>query len=219
MPDYVIRVPRGARLSAALSEMPKEVRLALKQGFSAVDKMSPEALDKLIAVAREAAQGPEAIRDIDLKNLGIDEMDTAAAAAAVGAAALVVSLVADDEAQITAAISTLTTVLEQPVTSPIKALVDRLNAKELRTQNEKTRLARAILPSFRTLETTVDVRIDFEKGSSNPLIVPVAVAFLDTDAVHQRLWFQLTGDQIEGLIKQLEELRENLKRAAGLRFP
>lgn len=218
MPEYRFAVPRALGLSRALSDIPPPFKSLLRRGCLAIAQMSPEALDRLVPLTKDFIQGPEAILSDKLPDLGMDAENTGAA---VSAAGVLASLVAGG-ARIEDILDALPAVLEEPVGSRLSALVNKLEKEvqdqDLRPLLRKRRLSEATLPSLSKLETSVDVRIDFEKDTT-PIMVPVAIAFLDTDAVHHRLWFQMTENQVEDLIKQLEKLRENLKRAAGIRLP
>ena len=67
-------------------------------------------------------------------------------------------------------------------------------------------LVNAVLPSFDGFESVLDVRIG--EGEQKGVAVPVAIAFLDTDARDEQLWFQLTKEDVQELI----ELNALLKR-------
>ena len=78
----------------------------------------------------------------------------------------------------------------------------------------KQMLMNAVLPSFRTLDLVLDVRLGNEDGFDYAL--PVAVAYLGTDASSQRLWFQMTKADVEGLLRQFEALLKKFNEAEGL---
>jgi hypothetical protein len=215
MPEYSIKVPPGSGLSSTLADMPPPLKEFLKRGFSSISQMTPEALDKLRPLAKEAIQGPESVLSGEFPSLGVD---TERARVAVAAAAFLATLIGwgSPAKEI---LDGLPTVLEQPLAPQVISLISTFEteSQELHSLHQKYRLSKATLPSFSKLDVSVDVRIDFQKDGTS-VTLPVAVAYLDTDAAHQDLWFQMTESQVSSLIEQLEKVRENLKRAASMRM-
>ena len=73
---------------------------------------------------------------------------------------------------------------------------------------DRSRLASEVLPSLLEFESTVDIRLGFEKGRV-AVFMPVALLHIDTDAQGQEVWLQLTRLQLE---KIAEDLQETLKQ-------
>jgi hypothetical protein len=79
-------------------------------------------------------------------------------------------------------------------------------------------LQHALLPSLMELEVKVDFRFGFEGDKVNR-IAPVVLVHLDTDAINQEVWFQLTPSQVEGVIARLEQALKQLNAAGALLKP
>lgn len=79
-------------------------------------------------------------------------------------------------------------------------------------------LQHALLPSLTELEVRVDFRFGFEGDKVNR-IAPVVLVHLDTDAINQEVWFQLTPSQVEGVIARLEQALNQLNAAGALLKP
>ena len=215
MPQYSIKVPPGRGLSSTLTGMPPPLKEIVKRGFSSISQMTPEALDKLRPLAKEALQGPESALSGEFPSLGIDAESVRFAVAAAG---FLTTLVAGGSS-VKEILDTLPTVLEEPLAPQVVSLINTFGTEtqELRSLYQKFRLSHATLPSFRKLEVSVDVRVDFQEDGTS-IALPVAIAYLDTDATHQELWFQMSESQVSSLIEQLEKVRENLKRAGSMRM-
>jgi hypothetical protein len=76
-------------------------------------------------------------------------------------------------------------------------------------------LAGSVLPSFMSLDTSLDVRMKFADGKLLTA-APVVVAYLDTDANGEEIWFQMTKGDIEGLVKQFNVILSDIKAAEAL---
>jgi hypothetical protein len=75
----------------------------------------------------------------------------------------------------------------------------------------RERLATSVLPSFEGFEAVIDVRIGGGKRAG--IALPVAIALIDTDAAHERLWFQMKRKDVEALIEKLTVLLKKFKTA------
>lgn len=215
MPEYSIKVPPGRGLPSTLAGMPAPLKEIVKRGFASITQMTPEALDKLRRVAKEALQEPEPALSGGFPSLGVD---AESARVAVAAAGFLATLVAGDSA-VKEILAALPTALAEPLSPQVISLINTFGteSQELRSLYQKYRLSKATLPSFGKLDVSVDVRVDFQDDGTS-VTLPVAIAYLDTDAADQELWFQMTESQVSSLIEQLEKVRENLKRAASMRM-
>jgi hypothetical protein len=215
MPEYTVKVPPGRGLTSTLANMPASLKEILKRGCASIGEMTPEALENLRPLAKKALEGSESALEGEFPSLGIG---AERGRVAVAAAAFLATLIAGDSST-KEILETLPTVLEGPVPPQVISLINTLGTETqgLRSLYQKYRLSNATLPSFRKLDISVDLRIDFQKDGS-PVTLPIAIAYLDTDAAHQKLWFQMTESQVSELIEQLEKVRENLKRAASMRM-
>jgi hypothetical protein len=70
-------------------------------------------------------------------------------------------------------------------------------------------LAERTLPSFKSLRTSVDIRLEFKAGNVD-LFVPMVVARLVTDLEPHEVLFQLKKSDIEELAEKMTQLLKNL---------
>jgi hypothetical protein len=120
---------------------------------------------------------------------------------------------------------------DEPTSKTIAALVetDLLNPTEQQAaesvltyfQGERTKVTGAfrkvaigprVLLSLMDFETTVDIRMDFEKEQIG-LAVPVVLAHIDTDAAHVELWFQMSKTQVEKMYEDLKKVLARIEQA------
>lgn len=94
----------------------------------------------------------------------------------------------------------------------------QLRRTEIEETTERQALANAILPSFEHLRTTVDLRLKLVDDSVYT-VAAVAVAHLQTDDEHQRVFFQLSKEQLkrlidesQGTLKEMDEKEEWIRR-------
>jgi hypothetical protein len=80
----------------------------------------------------------------------------------------------------------------------------------------ETEIAEEVLPALQNFETSVDLRLGFEKGKIE-MVVPVVMVHIETDA--SDFWLQMKKQDVEEMISHLEgllqEINEAEKWAAG----
>jgi hypothetical protein len=69
-----------------------------------------------------------------------------------------------------------------------------------------------VLPSLVQLQATVDVRFSFEEDRVTAS-VPIVLVYIDTDAAHHEIWFQMTKRQVEKMIADLQGVLKNIEAA------
>lgn len=80
---------------------------------------------------------------------------------------------------------------------------------------QRAQIAGAVLPSFRRMEISIDIRVRFSEGRADAHI-PVAIMRIDTDADNQQLWFQMTEGDIEDAIEKLQGALEQIRISDSL---
>lgn len=213
-----IHIPLGGTvpIKEILSQMPQSAKAIVQNGFSVVARLPEPAHSVLLqSVLESAGQRGTANEKHLAKTLNISVDEATSAVAALGL------------------LSALTSTGDQTPENVFQAMIDagiisdsmkpaaqRLLPKiaQLKPSVAKAvtrqRLTDAVLPSFDDFDAEVDIRIGGKEHAG--LAVPVAVAFLDTDARDQRLWFQLTKQDVEGLIEELNDLLKRFKEAEEL---
>jgi hypothetical protein len=201
------------RYSSFFDNVPDRVRPVLAEAFHQLPRLNDAQLEILAditldAFAKQSAAPPE---DAGAR-LGISD-DDAWGLVTTGSTIVpgIVSETSVDSVVATLEREKLVTSAEVPSVQKLVRLLQQRSAefqKLLRVQ----RVTNAVLPSFKSISTTVDVRLHFEDDKIVDT-APVAVAFLATDATHERLWFQLSKAQLETLITDLQGALKQLSAA------
>jgi hypothetical protein len=210
-----IHIPLGSRIPIReiLSDMPQTAKAMVRNGFSVVANL-PESAHSVFfqSVLKSAGQRGTTNEEQLAKSLAISVEDATGAVAAMGLFSALTST-GDENPE-----NVLQGMIDAGLISDsMKPAVQRLLPKiaQLKPSVKKAvtrqRLIDAVLPSFEDFDAELDVRIGGKEHAG--LAVPVAVALLDTDARDQRLWFQLTKEDVESLIEKLNELLKRFKDA------
>jgi hypothetical protein len=210
MPESPSTMPEFASF---LDEIPNTMRAAIRDGVRSLGGLTDEQLRALAGVTLEAMRAPDATPPSAVSKLiGVPE-DTATALVMMSMSLASGSLSNTPTKQIVNSLRDHR-LIEDSDNKKLATLLEELARRSVDFQA----LARlrsttdAVLPSFRSLETTVDVRLRFEDDAI-VLAVPVVVAMLRTDSVQQRLWFQLSKVQVESLIKELQSALKQMEKA------
>ncbi|HLZ11775.1 MAG TPA: hypothetical protein VKP58_04250 [Candidatus Acidoferrum sp.] len=204
-----------------LSDMPAAPKALLRRGFSVVAKLPESAysaiLETVLTNAGRQSRAEEEQLAKDL-NISVDEATSAVVSLAMFSA--LASTGKETVEQVLQGLldSGLVSTAEKPALLRILPKVTQIKP-ELSKAVATRRLTDAVLPSFDDFEAVVDIRIgDQEKGG---FAVPMAVALLDTDARDQKVWFQMTKQDVEILIEKLNQVLKRLKEAEELiaKFP
>lgn len=73
------------------------------------------------------------------------------------------------------------------------AIID--NRAELKRDNDRAKLQNSVLPTLLEFELSLDARVQIYDGDID-YAVPVVVAYLDTDAENQVVWFQMNEERV-----------------------
>lgn len=83
---------------------------------------------------------------------------------------------------------------------------------EIKSDIERSKLANAILPSFRFIDSNIDIRIKFDDEGNICDKVPLAIFHIATD-IDEDIIFQASPSDIDELIMKFERARGYLKKA------
>lgn len=195
--------------------MPASLKAIVQRGFSVVAKLPESAHPALMKTALVSAQRGETTNEEQLaRDLRIPAGDATAVVSAMAMFSVLISFKEPPERVLDALIASgLVSDLDKPaLLRMVPRLVDLKPevSKAVRTQ----RLVDAVLPSFDDFQAELDIRIGAKDDAG--LAVPIAVALLDTDTRSQRLWFQLSREDVENLIEKLNALLKRFKQAEEL---
>ena len=199
-----------APISEILSELPKAFRAFLKEGFRTLGKVSADRYLSLTRAATESYGSPYGAFGADFAaKLGLERQESQNL---LGAASFLIAILS--EAQETAnqfmEAAASQGILDDEHKGAVLKLAEIIISEKsaIRDARERLSVASALLPSLTTFRTEVDVRLRFDKGIIN-LAVPVGLIHIDTDFDNEEVCFQLTRNQLEGII---EDLKETLRR-------
>ena len=214
-------VPATAFDDAFFDDMPTEVRAFLASGFSQLVTLPPESLkslaDQVIRSLDPSEPAPEigtVARELDVD---VSTMQAIMAAGTLQASALFGALHPMSLSTfVTKAISAR--VMEQEYAPAVQAFYkEHLDPYRAALYDA---LARAysstlIVPSFRSLATTIDLRVA-HTNDERAVTIPIVIATLRTDIEDQELLFQMTPRDVGQLLKRLETLKKQLTRSKSM---
>lgn len=208
-----------------LSDMPAAPKAFVKKGFSVIAKLPETAHAALLksvikTIKRNAPLGSD---EQLARDLGISVEETTSAVASLGMfSSLITSAEKETADEIFQAVvdSGLISASEKPSLQRIVPKITQAKpeiSKAIATQ----RLLDAVLPSFNDLDVVLDIRIGDKEHGGLGMAIPMAVAYLDTDTRDQRLWFQLSKEDVESMIEKLNDLLKRFREAEELvaKFP
>jgi hypothetical protein len=186
--------------------MPSGLKEVVRRGFGQLVSYPPDAQQQLIAEATKSLEGGHAP---DLAALAA-RLGRSASEVGDALSALTIAIIGMSSAERTATQLTDELVEAELFDGPqdaAVALAERIvqDRPAVQTSLKRGETARAVLPSLVDVETTVDIRLAFDKERVVDAI-PVVVVHIDTDAVHEELWFQMTKLQVEHLITDLQHV-------------
>ena len=215
MPSIQVPIRKGTP-SETFDSIPERYRVWLRDGLKAFSALSPSAQDAIVSFTKDAIRagpGPYGKGSNELSSrIGISE-DAASSASAIFSLALVIlsAPAASVEQFVKAGVESkiVTEDLRQAATELAElAIADR---ETVRSDMQRAQLADATLPSLVGFYTSVDIRLAFDDESKVTDAVPVAVAHINDDG-DGALSFQMTKQQVETMIKDLQELLRNLEQ-------
>ena len=214
MPDYHIHIPTESALQESVSGIPPEVKIYLAKGFAALERLSEDKLTTVMDVAKDYLNIPvSANRAEVVSKLGVTGEDAMALMTAISFSTFILTSRAATPEDFVQALKSVD-VLPKTQTPGLLRLAQAINRNRaaLKETLERSQVANALLPSLAKFETTIDLRLGFEKSQVG-FAVPVVLMHVDTDAEGEELWFQVNQKQLEALMKDLEEARRRVDEA------
>jgi hypothetical protein len=205
--DSSLRIEPGGDLVEFLSRAPEGAKRALERGVKIVEGLPPERQQKLFAFVAENVITTGYGADISTLQSALELPDRELRDAIGLASMLLIVFSAGPRVSasnlLEAAASLNIFQAEQHAAIRKLAEIAQSYREKAKTRLAESETARAVLPSLTRFVVTVDLRLAFE-GDKVTSSVPVLLAYIATDARDQHLWLQLTKQQAETLIADLQ---------------
>lgn len=192
-------------------DVPANVANELKQGFAVIASLTEDEQQRILAWVRTPRAGWR-LGDVSslVAETGLAEQQAAPLRLAVGmmVGTLTESGAAVDEFTSAGVESgVLVEANVSGVTSFGKLVVD--SRAELQEQRDATQLQDAVLPTLMKFELALDARVQVSDGT---VIrgVPVVVAYVDTDAEDQVIWFQMDEPTVREVRDKLTSMLDGI---------
>lgn len=82
--------------------------------------------------------------------------------------------------------------------------------EEIKRENALAQLQNAVLPTLMEFELALEARVQFSEGSIE-YAVPIAIAYIDTDAEDQLIWFQMNEQRIREIRNKLTTILSQIE--------
>lgn len=216
MSSIHLSLPVGQSSHELLSDVPKRAKTLFSRGMALLDRAyekQPTLLQKVAASSIVAGEVRDEAVESELRSaLGLSEAEASLILGTTSFLALMVVSTDDLPDKIVEALVE-SKILEPSNKQTIASLVRALReVKPSLTDTAARRgLANSVLPSLSDFETVVDVRIGTE--GEKVISVPVVLVHLETDVANQRLWFQMTKEQVERLVEDLKKVLSHITQA------
>jgi hypothetical protein len=215
MPTFSLNFSESPEpLANELTTMPEDLKDRMRKGFSVLPKLSPESSRALVElVLKTLPMGRFQPDDILLSKLGLDPDSTSSLFAAVAMSTLILSNRDEDSEQFTN-LAVQTGILNESNKGPAGDFLNEIikHRQTLKRSLDQERLGRIVLPSISDFETSVEVRLRFNKDLI-ALAVPVAIFHISTDAKGQELWFQTTKSELNQMIEKLQKTMHRIEQS------
>lgn len=214
MGNFSIRIPSSGSLQELLDTMPLSVKRFLKEGFSLLEKVPQSKFGDLSVVVLDSIESGSGTEQSGVGNkFGLSDSE---AGTALGSLSILAGLLATGDVAANALIEELVrgNALDSSHSQSVLNFANAFASKKaaVRLAIETSELASEVLPSFRALNTTVDLRPRFEKGRIT-VAVPVALLYIDTDVRNHELWVQVTEKQLQKLVSDLQAVLKRMEQA------
>ena len=214
-------LPTAVPGDAFFDDMPPELREILESGFSQLVTLPPESLKSIVSQAIRCFDPTEPAPEVGTlareSKVDAPTMNAIMAAVTLQASALFAARHSMPlHAFVTKAINI--GVLKKDYAPTVQAFGNEY--LEPRSAAIRDALARAnssvrIVPSFQSLDTTIDLRIA-DVNDERVVTMPVVIATLQTDVSDRELLFQMTPRDVGQLLRKLEAVTKQLTRLKGM---
>jgi hypothetical protein len=216
MPGFRLPFRSAESLGASLADLPTPVKSAIGRGFKTFERIGEATSLALVEAASHGLAG----RDVDVRTLArrfsMTEEDVGEALTAL--AIMLIAVAAENvspEAFVSDAIEA------QLIPSSDRAVITKIantvqtSREEIKSRLDRELIAARVLPSLAGFRSAIEIRLAFKEDRIATL-VPVVVAYLETDATHAEVWFQMSKGQAEDLARDLREVVKRLEEAEKL---
>ena len=219
--SFRFTVPTGSPADALFDGMPSEVREMMESGFSHLATLPSESLasvaSQVVRWLDPSEPAPEVGALAEMHDLDVPAMGSIMAATTLQASALFAARPPMTVATFVAK-ATSTGILKAEGAPAVEAFGEKHLAGHSAALHDA--LARAnssmqIVPSFESLDTTIDLRVA-ALMEQRVVTMPIVIATLRTDTEDQELLFQMTPRDVSQLLKQLEAISKRLTRSRSM---
>ena len=183
-----------------------------KRGFSLLARMPTGRLADLAGVAKKSIGVKYPPFEKYASDLEVSPEDVMALLSAAGLASAILLSARVTSAEEFARIAVEEELAEEEHRAAISKFAQIVldQAGPWRDSLDRSRIASQIIPAFALLNTTIDVRLQIEEGQVQAA-VPVAILYLGTDVDEEEIIFQATKKEIEYILEQLQDLKDQLQ--------
>ena len=197
--------------SRLFSNVPESVKARVRDGLVVLAKLPTDRLANLVEVIKKSVHSKNPPFDSYAEDFDVssEEMSSLMMAATLSASILSAGTFSAEEFVQTVVEGQF---LEETHTAPLLefAKIVLEGAYPFGDALSRQRLASQIIPSFVEWYTTIDVRVRVQ-GEQVSDTVPVLIVHLLTDMEERPTIFQMTKEDVEQLIKQLQEVKSQLQ--------
>ncbi len=214
MGTFHVQIPSRGTVQEVFADMPTGLKDYVRDGFAVLSKLPQQKFDEIRRATLDAVEAGGSVVEGGLSaRLDIDKADVRSLLAATSLFATF--LLGRDEKLPQLVAAAVEAKLIRPEDSPAALLFYEAIERDRPTLKEtiqRSRYSSSVLPSLLEFETTIDIRLGFEKGRVD-FVTPIALVHLDTDSEGQEVWLQLTKKQVERVVNELQDALRKMEEA------
>jgi hypothetical protein len=221
MGSFHLRIPNVGPGKEIFADMPPSIRAYISGGFRVLSKLPKQKWEEVKRVTVESIEEGRNVGEMDLMSrLDISKTEVRSLLAATSLFATLL-LNRDERTEQLLEAGVEAKLLQADDKAAVFTFFESIerDREALKEAMEHSQISTEVLPSLLEFESTVDIRLGFEKGRLS-FTAPIALVHLDTDARGQEIWLQLTKRHVEQIVKELQETLRKMDEAekwAGLR--
>lgn len=206
-----------SRLSEEIGEISPRVKLAARQGFAIAKNLSASEFENILNLVLSSIEKnrTEISSELVLGQLDLPRWEAGRLMAALS---VTLGLLSDNNGSIEEFMKTARDeIFDDSSESVARTAADLIIRKRpvLAEAMARGRLAAEVLPSLAKFDITVDLRARFRDDTVQNL-VSVAIVHIDTDAMNQEVWLQLTASDIDDILTKLKKAAKQIGVLEGL---
>ncbi|SRR6266508_5457214 len=204
-------LPESASVSDSFSNIPEFVRDQLARGFVVLSRIPEQNYSTILDKALEPIVSRRPLKEEEVtEKLGISGPDVAALFTASGMMAFTLATIrTTPEEFLNAGIKA--GIIDEANSAPVLKFGKAIPIGVVKASIQSSKLSTEALPLLDDFETTVDVRVKFD--GSTELALPVVVMRIGTNRDSRNLHFQMTKQELEKMIEDLNETLNRFRRA------